>query len=538
MRPWAHFGDFPRHSAVLRVKLVFSIAILALGILAFVIGSSSSKPDQLVHTTARFMGQEYAANFFVAKRDKVKFTARKPARTVVTYIYPEDQDNFKEHALIPIVYKLQQPSSAYFAGPGGDVNYPDSPGYAAMIGFLAIVAGAAWWGRQSRWEARMLKLIDAASDQGPIIRAHWHTNRYSSTIVTASPATPWQVSWKALVIDSRSSLRSPQQFRKAWPKRNRILSSRVQAGSNLHLAQPVVLRSGDLIFLPLSRVAPVTLIHRASSFVNEDDELTTCHRQLLSAYADILNRIRQLPAVFPGRGKRYSTRDHRHFRTLFCWRFMVRIHVEAHIRRQLRNLANAYVRRQFSSTAVFDAEKAKLSALQEECNKLAESLSDNSRLVPTVVVILTIMAPIAPLILQVNPLSFYRLLTAVFIIVVAAIVFLPGTVAVVVYSDAFRFKRQVFGGDLPGIKSSTYKSVYELEDRLFGFLDQPKWSEKASDLWVRAGVITVLWVAIGRVLLGSPDLQLPILDWVVFAVVILPTWSLMKGVWYRRKAER
>jgi hypothetical protein len=523
---------------VLQTKVNFFTAIFLLGTLALFIGIHSNKSYELVHTNAQFIDREHATNFFVATRVKVRFFARKSPHATITYIYPQDQVNFKEDALVPITYELERPSHAYFAGPGGDVNAPNTPGFGELTVFFALIINGAWLIRQSRWRTRMLGLIDAASHQGPFIRTYWHNNRYSSTIITTHSTVPWQLSWKVLVIDSRIDISSLRQFRKAWRKRNEVMLPGAQAGANLKIAQPVVLRSGDFIFLPLSRAAPITLTRSISAFVNEGDNLMSCHQQLLGAYTDVLNRIRQLPALFAGRGRRYSIRRGSHFRTLLCWRFMIRLHTEAHIRRQLRNLTNAYVRRQFSSTAILSINKEELQSAQEECNKIVESLSDNSRLAPAIVVGLTIIAPLIPLILKANPVPFYQLLTTVYFFVLAIIIFLPGTIAVIVYADAFRFKRQLFGADLPRMESRSSMNIYELENRLYAILDQPKRTESASDLWLRAGIIIILWIALGRLYSRPPYFQVPILYWTISAIIIFPTWSLLKGIWYRRKAEK
>jgi hypothetical protein len=504
--------------------------------------SGPIKNERLIHTDAQFISQKHVTVFFGSLQVKVRFTAIKPQQNIITYVYPSDQHLFEKQPLIPVTYLASHPSNAYYAGPGGDAKSSDFVGvpFVKTLGVAAVLIGLILILQQLNWRRRMLRLLSSASDQGPLIRLHWcKDNWYSSTIVASVPTTPWQLSWRALTIDSQIDLSSIRRLKRTWPRRNRIKPDTTQAGGNLKIGQRAVIRSSYLIFLPLSSVCPVTLNHEAVEITNQDDDLIVFHRQLLSAYADVLNLIHQLPATFGAAGRKYSVLRRSRFRTLLCWRFMVRFHAEAHIRRQLRCLAKVYVRRQFSHAIPTGSDNKKLSHLHEECNEFVESFSDRSRFIAAILVSLTIVAPVVPIILKANPVPLYTLLKTLFSFIVAAILYSPVVIAVVVYADAFRFKRQLFGADLPSISFRAHKNVYELEDRLYSALDQPKWREGAPDLWLRATVIAILCIAIGRLIFNSGYASLSIFEWILSAVVIVfPVWSLAKGIFYRMRAER
>jgi hypothetical protein len=290
----------------------------------------------------------------------------------------------------------------------------------------------------------------------------------------------------------------------------------------------------------LSPARPVTLSRRATDTAKLADNLTVLHRQLLSAYANSLNYIEALPGYFNAAGRKYTIIPNHRFRVLRCLRFLVRFNTEAHIRRRLRDLAKIYTRRQFSSVVTLsDSSNKRLSGLSEECDEFAKSLSGNSRRIAIVVTALTIIAPVIPLILRGNPQSLYSLLRIFLAYLSAAIIFLPGTIVVFAYSDAFRFKRQLFGADLPLLSFDTSKSIYDIEDKLYNSLGQPKRPEGASDLWIRAGAIAIVCISFGIVFFGPARSQIEGLFWVsLIAAIIFPTWSLIKGIWHRRRASR
>jgi len=151
----------------------------------------------------------------------------------------------------------------------------------------------------------------------------------------------------------------------------------------------------------------------------------------------------------------------------------------------------------------------------------------------------TIAAPIIPLLIKTNPSSLYAVVKTLVYYAALAIIFLPGTIAVIVYADAFRFKRQLFGADLPSITPRNYQTVYELEDHIYKLLDQPKISERASDLWIRASAIGVLYLFFWNLAFGPHHKLFSLFDWILTAAVVgIPTWYLARSLWYRKLAER
>lgn len=538
MAPWVEARNLWTHSIDLAAgPLVNTIFIIA-GVWVAIRSSHTSVGGGLTRTNAHFISQSHVVQFIATSQVKVQFTTlAKPMHGIVAYIYPWDEIQFKTDQLIPIQYLASRPTQAYFAGPGGDVNYPASWPL-EIVGLAIVLFGAASLIQQLHWSRRVVKLISAASDQGHTIRARLHNSGGSSVVVAAASTTPWQLTWRVLVIDTKVSPYSLRQFRKVWSRRRRVLPGTAQAGTRLGVSQWIVIRSGDFIYLPLTSAAPVSLARKTRSLPKSDSDPMFLHHQLLSAYADVLDRVQQLPPVFRASGKRYSRQPHPEFRTFLCLRFLVRFHAETHIRRQLQDLAKIYTRKRFMYAPTEDVRGDYLAKLSDECSSFNNALSNGSRPIAAIVVMLTIVTPIIPIILKTSPVPISIILEALFYFAAAAIILLPGTLAVIAYNNSFRFKRQAFGADLSGIKPRKFESIYELENRLYGQLGQRKRTEGVPDLWLRATVIIILCVFFAIFFIKTLD-QLSILAWLIIgSVMIFLTWSFMKSVRYRSRAER
>lgn len=112
-----------------------------------------NKNERLIHTDAQFISQEHVTVFFGSLQVKVKFTAIKPRKNVITYVYPADRHRFKKQSLIPVTYLTSQPSNAYYAGPGGDANSSDFVGvpFIKTLGAAAVLIGLVLILQQLNW---------------------------------------------------------------------------------------------------------------------------------------------------------------------------------------------------------------------------------------------------------------------------------------------------------------------------------------------------------------------------------------------------
>jgi hypothetical protein len=262
--------------------------------------------------------------------------------------------------------------------------------------------------------------------------------------------------------------------------------------------------------------------------------LLRAHTELLAAYADVLNRVRTLPRFIRPPGKGDALPPMAGLRIFLCWRAVVRMHAESHVRRQLQELENAYVRRQFAT-----AEHSGPADLAGQCKVLRESLS-NGRKTASVLVILTILVPLIPVAIKTNPVQIGTLLAAVLSYLLFAIIFTPGIAVLTAYGDAFQSKRRLFGGGRLGeAAGQAPPSIYALEDQVFGLIGQPKRPQRAVDLWACAIVLLVWGGGVAFTLLGPGSQPVGLGVWMIYGFTVgLPLLALGRAAWRRRDAER
>jgi hypothetical protein len=539
-RFWAQYV-FPSKTMIIGFFFaLFGISAVIVGVNAYF--------DHLVHANAQVVGRGHASSLG-SMGVEVKFAVTNPIRTVLAYIHPQNHLDLKAHAIIPITYDAGLPTDAYYAGTGGDINDPLPPRVLTIGSLVVILGGVLCLISDWRWRRRMQRLLGVASSEGPMANVCWQDNGTSLIVIATTPTIPWQLSWETRAIKRQS----PLQFWKNWLEesrfhfwkrrldRNDTNPPAVQAGASLAQDKWTVLRSSDTIYLPLSSAQILTLKRQSPHAMALDSSLTYHQRQLLSAYADVLNRIRELPVVFAAVGQRYFMGRAPGFRPLICWRFLIRLYAEAHIRRQLRNLSKLYIREQFLLDSFDNASMKQLSHLRQDCNLFVDSLSDTSRPIASIVIALTVIAPIAPLVLKTNPLPFYVFVETLVWLIGVAVLLTPGAIIVLVYSDSFRFKRQLFGEDLPKIMLDRPESIYKLETKVFDMLDQPKYREVASDLLIRGALIAVLCAYFAVILYRQYHYYgfIPTSDWIPAGAILgLLIFSLAKAVERRRRAER
>ncbi len=363
---------------------------------------------------------------------------------------------------------------------------------------------------------RMISIINSASEDSHrlkfLLQPSWSWRGGYPIVVVASPDLSWDYSWKVFPdypLPLNYFLPLLRYFSRTASSVRLDSSSQVQAedgqpGQVVLRHRWVLLRGADHLLFPMSRAEPITSLPIRTEEVNaKETDLAYNHGQLLDAYAELLNSFSLLPRLIRPPGKRGGMPSFAKLRTLLCWRSLVRIHVEHHIHRQLRQLWSAYTRRQFvinSSAEHAHQERHNITRLQKQCKQLDESLSNAAR-TASIVGLITILVALVPIMIKINPAPpstlFHLLLgnASVYIL-------LTGMAAVVANADAFRCKRQLFGANsLAGLNKGELAalhegerasmSIYALEDKVFGIIRQPKRAEFATDLWACAALILI-----------------------------------------------
>ena len=480
---------------VVTADLLFALILTVLGLWLFSAPVRvAAKDEPLTHASASYLGSRRVMQFLAPIQVKVRFDV--PGRgEVTTYVHPNQDVDLTGRSRVPISYSTAHPAAAYYAGPGGDEYYVSTGFLYPVAGLVVTAFGLFFVGLTLNNQRRIIARARRAADNGPqlTIRAE-PGDSGQMVVIVSSTGFPWDYSWTALPSETPVSRgdRFLWNLRRRWLDQARLAapapwSGPGQADQEVRPNRRVTFRTADQLYLPKSRAEPVL----GPGTSPEDagggaDDLLRAHTQLLAAYADVLNRVRTLPRFIRPQGKGDALAQLAGLRILLCWRPVVRMHAESHVRRQLRELGNAYIRRQFAT-----AEHSDLADLAGQCKVLRESLS-NGRKAASVLVILTILVPLIPVAIKTNPVQIGTLLAAILSYLLFAIIFTPGIAALTGYGDAFRSKRRLFGGGRPGkAAGQAPPSIYALEDHVFGLIGQPKRPQRAVDLWACAIVLLI-----------------------------------------------
>jgi hypothetical protein len=542
MVPWTRFPAMFWFQAV-TADLLFALILTVLGLWLFSAPVRvAAKGQALTHASASYLGERSVMQFLATIQVKVRFDVPGQA-DVTTYIYPNRDVDLTGRSRVPISYSTAHPAEAYYAGPGGD-EYDFSTGFLYPVTGLVVTGfGLFFVGLALNNQRRIISRTRRAVGNGPQLTIRAEPGQSGQMVVIVSrQGFPWDYSWTALPSETPVSRgdRFLWNLWRRWLGQARLAAPRPwsgpgQADGEVRPHRRITLRTADQLYLPKSRAEPV--LGPGTSPEGADggaDDLRRAHTQLLAAYADVLNRVRMLPWFIrpPGKGDQFPQNGG--LRIFLCWRAVVRMHAESHVRRQLRELGNAYVRRQFAT-----AEPSGLADLAGQCKALRESLS-NGRKIASVLVILTVLIPLIPVAIKTNPVQIGTLLTAILGYLLLAIIFTPGIAVLTGYGDAFRSKRRLFGGDRPGeAAGQAPPSIYALEDQVFGLIGQPKRPQRAVDLWACA-IVLLIWGGGGALTLFALRTQPVGLGvWMIYGLSVgLPLLALGRAAWRRRDAER
>ncbi len=402
-------------------------------------------------------------------------------------------------------------------------------------------------------QRRIVTGIRRAADSGPPLTIRAEPSRPTGymVVVVSGPDLPWDYSWKSLPSETPVDpmVRFLRNLPRSWQGRARLSAARPwsgpgQADGEVRPHRWVMLRTADQVFFPVSPAEPVLSLRSWPVAADADaDDLLRAHSQLLAAYADVLNRVRMLPRFIrpPGRGDAMPRVAR--LRTLLCWRVLVRMHAESHVRRQLRELASAYIRRQFAAALPNGglAEYRGPADLAGQCKLLGESLS-NGRRTASFLVTLTVLIPLIPIVIKTHQVQVGALLTAILGYLLYAIVFTPGIAALTAFGDAFQCKRRLFGGAIQGEPAGQAgpRLSMLLRTRYSGCL--PSLRNRSVRLICGAcAVVLLIWAAGATFsVLESSRFNPPSLSvWMILVFSTgLPLLALARAVWRRRDAER
>jgi hypothetical protein len=488
---------------------------------------------------------------------KVRFTPRNHS-PVTALIHPNYRTLPSTRKPIPILYEHDSPTTAFYAGPGGDAFHPTHSSAESSIfaGTCFVVIGLFLLIPVINKRRRILSLVHQHG-QKHVVHLRWQEKPKSyPTVIITDPQEFSGYSW--LVFEPNTT--------KDGILRRLRRSSRSQRTGAGAVTRPdraefvgvlsphrwIVLRAAGELLLPESRAEPVI----GSSppprplLPGEQAALAEAHRRLLAAYAAVCSQVRLLPRfVCPPAGSGAEP-GLPVVRTLLCWRPSVRLHVESHIRRQLKQLADAYVRSQMliPETGAGSAKRQFLSGLQEECKQFSASLSDIPGRATAYVVIIATVLPLIPALVKTHQVPFNQLLGIALTLALYVLVFLPGIFALIAYTDAFRCKRRLFMSYIPAgacAAKSPLENVYRLETSVFTLLSQPKHLERLSDCWANIVVLAAGIVFVARSLLSwtkdpsAPGVILQIITATLLAIAaIILTRITVVDFLCRRRQER
>jgi hypothetical protein len=521
-----------------------SFSRLAFGMLAIIVGllmfgpAASWLGGTYFITEATYVRQTTLKPFLGPHlRVEVRFTAGN-GPDIIANVYPFHGRLPNKSKLVPIIYSASTPRSVYYNGPGGDYYAPTVPiPLYPTAGTILVLAGLYSIVSVLFWRRRISFLISQRPHSQHVDVRWQHEKRQRPTVIVTDRENGAEYAWEVVPAETpvdgfvrrtRPAAPSPavvELLGEPGPHKWLILQTANDIVYPASLAEPVV-GTDPVLILPAS--------YRNVSVV---------HRRLIATYVAALERAGALP-LFLRPPVPYGVMPVWHpLRTLLCWRSLVRLHVESHIRRQLRHLSQAYVRSQLlilEVSKVADEQRRGFDELRGECQLLSSSLTDIRRRLPSVLVGLVTAVPALAAIVQIHQVRASRLAEAALAWIFIALLVMPGLFALTAYTDAFRCKRELFAST-PAIGKRlghARENIYEIEDELFAQLRQRKLPERAADCWAYA-LVLVTWTAFGTWgLISAGPYSITPGDWILFMIFTLfPIFVLIKTLIRRHRSE-
>jgi hypothetical protein len=483
-------------------------------------------------------------------RVEVRFTTNSNAN-VIGYVYPQYGKLPNKAKLIPIIFSGSIPRKVYYDGPGGDYNNPATPvPFYPLVGTVLIIAGLYLMVSVVIWRLRM-SLLFSRGPRSQLVDVRWqHKKTRHPTVTITDRENGSEYAWE--VVRAETPVDGLVKRVHAFTRRTDEASAERTAGPRPAVAELLgepgphkwlILHSANDVVFPASMAEPVVGTDPLPPLPASYRTILVAHRRLVAAYAAALERADALP-IFVRPSVPYDGIPVWHYlRTLLCLRSLVRLHVESHIRRQLRHLTQAYVRSQLlipEVTKAANEQRRGLAELQGECQLLSGSLMDIRRRLSSSLVGLVAAVPALAVIVQIHQVRASLLIEDAVFWIFGALLVMPGLFALIAYTDAFRCKRALFASS-PAIGKrlrGTRESIYKLEIELFTQLGQRKLPERASDYWAYA-VILVAWAACETSYLRSqgPYRSVSVGDWVLFSILTLLLLFVLVKKFKRRLSE-
>lgn len=445
-------------------------------------------------------------------------------RMVTAYIYRES-NHLQHKSTVPIVYENSNPQNVFYATPGDRAVTPIwlSVGGAMLLAGFSFLAWAIRWRRQ-------IAIASQIKNWQSVYLYHWKSLQMVTVFQKGGPRYTWTVFRRTL--PSTESQTSPAIFEttQTEPVRRRSTLARTlsrflysiktdavtwpvptvaELSGDLGPYGWLVIRSSGEFLVPNSRATPVVGTgHTAATQLIVDSALLSAHRRLLAAYAMIRYQARLLPrfafVALQTEDEGKLMRDR-----LLCSRLLVQLHVDYHVRRQLRRITDTYLRAQMLASGTSeeaDKKRHLLNELREDCELLTNSAAYTTGRAASALIGLATLVPLIAIVARIPQLQFTRFLGILLTIALIILLILPGGLALMTYNQSFRCKIRLFSSSsLPGVLiNKSEKNTYDIEDTLFALIQQSKRPERASERWAYGTVLAALIIFITRSLLSLP----------------------------------
>ena len=485
-----------RHKIIKRIVVGSLMIISGIAIIIASVQISSPGTGVYRHANATYLGQRIQDPlWFPLLHVKVRFKTNNK-KSVTAFIEPSETPARSTILKpIPILYRADNPTTAFYAGPGGDARYTSSNESGILAGSFLTLIGLLLL---TNALIKRQRIISASREQEQIHVVHlrWQMTKSNepTMVIVTDPQECSDYSWQVFPEAPKPGIL--RRLTRTTPCPDTALNKvtrfdRAELAGKLGPHRWIVLRTADELIIPLSRAEPIV----GSSPpprplpLSEATTLVRAHRSLLAAYAGVCSQARLLPQFIRPPGAPLSG-----IQTLLCYRPLVRLHVESHIRRQLRQLADAYLRAQMLISETSADQRRQISSLREECQQLSNSLLDIPRRIAASLVGVAALAPVIPLLIKTPQVSFSQFVEIILPLLLYVLLFLPGIFALLAYNDTFRCKRQLFMSyNTPATQKarSAHQNIYQLETAVFDLLRQPKRLERMPDCWANIVVLAI-----------------------------------------------